>query len=637
MKKEKSKDSYGDPEVECSAPKGVEEIYEAKGETAKLVNLFTSNPEAFGKAVEKPFFVDTTGLTTLNGKPARRISIVLKSPGCSKRRANCTSNSYPNCPFCVFSENLSTGGNPVTAEQYEQQMKNAIKQIKPGELTSNDIFEIFNSGSFFNETEIYKKARKKITDVLRNNSRKDSVLTVESKFSDLVSLDSVDEVLKWLNSDGGNRKLEIAFGLETTDQLFGEEMQKSVDPETLANMIRDLANKEVRTFFYILVKPGLMSERNAIDSAFNSIKQIAMISKQLKLPAKLKPHISLSPTRVYAKSLLHAYKSFHAPKFWAVAEIIKSLNEDNLGNNDKALDYIGLHSGLSGESMPIVTGGNPKTGSKQCNNALEKMLKEYNYNMDAKKFLDSYKSLLEWDKKSCGCYKEWLSQLNDIPVEIINTTDQVILRKQLNEVMTAEVNAWPKEVQATITKFESRHNVFPQGFMLGYESGIVAGVATAELTHFEKNEYINSWEDICNDGFILPVYKLGKIIRGHDPKGNSLYIVSLGVRKDFKGQGIGGALIEAEKKLVKEMNLKYLFLGSRVPCFAKAKRQNPKMTIEEFVAAKDSQGRLLDDDVRFYAKHGLKISQIQKNYMEDDPESFNYGVVMYWKNPEYKE
>ncbi|MCX6809968.1 MAG: hypothetical protein NTZ65_04475 [Candidatus Berkelbacteria bacterium] len=638
-----SQNEYGDVGIDFRAPEKIAQVYEHKGDAAKLARDARENPEMYAREVSKPFFVDTGGLTTLDGQPARRASILLKSPGCSKRRSHAESNEYPNCAFCVFSENYSTGGNPVTPEQYEQQMVDAMNTVRPSfqfESEHIDIIEIFNSGSFFSDEEISADGRKRIIDVVRENSPKNIVLTVEAKFADIVqSQDKVDEVLAWLNSDGGTRRLEIAFGLETTDQIIGEQLRKSISEEALRGIIDDLAKRNVRSFFYILLKPGLMSENFAIKSAIESAVQVAQISKDLNLKPELKPHVSLGPTRTYRDSLLHMFRSYKAPMYWSIAETIKQLCGRILDGESNVFDYLGLHVGLSGEGISIVTGGNPDTGSKYCNEKVIEILSSFNHDMDQQSFLRDYNELLSWENdptnKECHCYKDWLQQLKQICIETINTKDEVITNEQLEGVMRTEEEAWPEEVRAPREKFESRMKVFPEGFFLGYEFGIIAGVSTSEISNFEPTDDVESWEKITNNGFISPVHSEdGTITGGHNKDGNSLYVVSLGVRAQYKGNRIGVALIEAQKELVKQKNLKYLFLGSRVPGFKKAKDDNPSLTIEQFVNQKDGDN-LADPDIRFYTGRGLKIARIKENYMEDDPESGNYGVIMYWENDEY--
>lgn len=58
----------------------------------------------------------------------------------------------------------------------------------------------------------------------------------------------------------------------------------------------------------------------------------------------------------------------------------------------------------------------------------------------------------------------------------------------------------------------------------------------------------------------------------------------------------------------------------------------------QYVFLKAEDRKYLDPEIYFYAqKNDFTILQVMPNYMEDDPESENYGVVMYWRNPDYQE
>jgi len=116
------------------------------------------------------------------------------------------------------------------------------------------------------------------------------------------------------------------------------------------------------------------------------------------------------------------------------------------------------------------------------------------------------------------------------------------------------------------------------------------------------------------------------MITNHDSKGNCLYVVSLGVSPRFQNKGIGQILIKEQIKLAKELNLEYLVLGSRLPYFHKYNGD-----IKNYLNEKTNGGFSIDPLVRFYQKCGLRIGNIKANYMEDDWESRNYGLIMYKK------
>lgn len=194
----------------------------------------------------------------------------------------------------------------------------------------------------------------------------------------------------------------------------------------------------------------------------------------------------------------------------------------------------------------------------------------------------------------------------------------------LDELMRVERETWPEEWQATRDKFESRLEVYPEGFFAAFANGKMAGISTSEIVDYDPESLPETWDEITDNGYIR---------KTHNQHRNALYVVSVGVSKSFQGQGIGKSLMEAQKQLAQNLNLKYLFLGARIPKFGQYHKSHPEVTAKQYVNLEESQGRKLDPEIRFYESCGLKIVRVAPNY-GPDPESENFGVIMVWKNPD---
>jgi len=188
--------------------------------------------------------------------------------------------------------------------------------------------------------------------------------------------------------------------------------------------------------------------------------------------------------------------------------------------------------------------------------------------------------------------------------------------KDLDAVMELENAIWSPGTRSPRNKFESRLSRFPEGFFLAYKQDKVIGVSTSQIITYNGGS-INSWEGVTDWGSIST----------HNPEGNALYVVSIG---SISRSGGGSALIQAQKELVKKLNLDYLVLGSRIPGFDAYCNENGNISIEEYVTLKRENGELLDPELRFYTRNGLSLKEIRPNYMEDDKESRNYGAIMIW-------
>ena len=189
---------------------------------------------------------------------------------------------------------------------------------------------------------------------------------------------------------------------------------------------------------------------------------------------------------------------------------------------------------------------------------------------------------------------------------------------EIDEVVKVEEEAWPLEIRAPREKFESRMKIFSEGFLAAYVNGKMAALSTSQIIRY-PNPNLTSWEGITDNGLIA---------KSHDANGNALYVVSLGVSSRFQGKGLGSKLVEAQKKLAKRLELGFLVLGARVPGY----HRHPHLPLERYIELKRDDGETLDPEIRFYERCGLKIVQVVPNYMEDDPESLNYGAVMVWED-----
>ncbi len=191
----------------------------------------------------------------------------------------------------------------------------------------------------------------------------------------------------------------------------------------------------------------------------------------------------------------------------------------------------------------------------------------------------------------------------------------------LNQVIEAEKSAWPPELQATRQKFESRLKLFPQGFVIVRDNGKIKGVSTSQITTYDPNSS-RTWDEITDDGMIE---------KTHNPQGDSLYVVSVGVSANAQGKGIGGVLVKSQIELARKLGLKYLFLGARVPGYDAYCRQNGDMSMEDYLKVKNEKGDTFDPEIRFYERQGLHPAKIIPNF-EPDRQSRDFGVVMLWEN-----
>ncbi len=192
----------------------------------------------------------------------------------------------------------------------------------------------------------------------------------------------------------------------------------------------------------------------------------------------------------------------------------------------------------------------------------------------------------------------------------------------LQEIIRVEKEAWPEGIEASEAMFRSRIETYPEGvFVAVYEKKIV-GVVAFQLIDYDPENPPPTWNDATDFGMIK---------KSHKPNGETVFGIDLTAIPDAP-RGTGNRLLVEVGRQAIIKNLKRGVLGGRLPKYHK---YADKMTPEEYMKAKDENGRYLDPEVRFYRRAGLEIGKILPEYMHDDPDSLNFGVQLIWNNPFY--
>jgi GNAT superfamily N-acetyltransferase len=148
--------------------------------------------------------------------------------------------------------------------------------------------------------------------------------------------------------------------------------------------------------------------------------------------------------------------------------------------------------------------------------------------------------------------------------------------------------------------------------------GEIVGSMTGLLVDFDPNHPEHSWEEITDNGYI----------RNHNPKGNTLYVVDIGVRPAYRKLGLGKWLMFSMYDVVVHLRLERLLGGGRMPGYHRhANDLSPEQYIDTVVS-----GDLKDPVITFLLHCGRTPVKVVADYLEDE-ESCNYGTLMEWKNP----
>ncbi len=139
--------------------------------------------------------------------------------------------------------------------------------------------------------------------------------------------------------------------------------------------------------------------------------------------------------------------------------------------------------------------------------------------------------------------------------------------------------------------------------------------------NFDEYDDQHTWDDITDEGYIT----------NHNPEGYNLYGIEVMVHPKYRGMKIGRRLYEARKDLARELNLKSIIIGGRIPNYHKhSAEMSPREYVEQVIHHK-----IYDPVLSFQLMNGFTLMRINPGYLPDDLASNKYATLMEWNNVDY--
>lgn len=177
---------------------------------------------------------------------------------------------------------------------------------------------------------------------------------------------------------------------------------------------------------------------------------------------------------------------------------------------------------------------------------------------------------------------------------------------------------FPSELWWQKEQLEQHVALFPEGALCAEIDGRLVGSMTGLIVQLDQLDKTHTWSEITDNGYI----------RNHHPNGNTLYIVDISVRPEYRKLGIGQRLMQTMYEVVVHLGLERLLGGGRMSGYH---RVADLMSAEEYLDAV-LRGDLADPVITFLLRCGRMPVGIAANYIEDE-ESCHYAALMEWRNP----
>ena len=161
---------------------------------------------------------------------------------------------------------------------------------------------------------------------------------------------------------------------------------------------------------------------------------------------------------------------------------------------------------------------------------------------------------------------------------------------------------------------------FPEGQFVALYNGEIVGHCATFIVPESVALAPHTWRQITGHGFASR----------HDPEGDFLYGMEVCVDDRFRGLRIGQRLYDCRKRLCRDLGLKGIIFGGRMPGLS---RKMPQYGSAQAYVEAVQRGEIRDAVIGFQLRNGFRIVGVLEDYLPSDAESLGYATLMVWDNP----
>ncbi len=187
-------------------------------------------------------------------------------------------------------------------------------------------------------------------------------------------------------------------------------------------------------------------------------------------------------------------------------------------------------------------------------------------------------------------------------------------------IVALQTQAFPDVTPWKMSELRAQLRRFPEG-QVGIEfDGELVATSNCMIVHG------NEWTDEHD----LDAASANGTIANHDPEGDTLYGIDMVVDLAQRGQRMARRLYDYRKELVRQHNLRRMFIAGRCPGL----HAHPELTAEEYLSRVISK-ELVDSTITVQMAMGFHPVRVLRGYLPEDRESRGHAVLMEWLNPDW--
>jgi predicted amidohydrolase len=191
-----------------------------------------------------------------------------------------------------------------------------------------------------------------------------------------------------------------------------------------------------------------------------------------------------------------------------------------------------------------------------------------------------------------------------------------------DEVVSMQLAAFPQMKPWKKEQWEQTVTTFPEGQIGVLMNDDLVASSNSLLLNFDEFSINHSWMEITGNGTLST----------HNPLGDTLYGIEIMVDPGHRNMKLARRLYEARKKLARELNLKRIVVGGRLPNYHLHAHE---MDIREYVQNVMDK-KIFDPVLTTQLSNGFTLKRIIKDYLPGDKESDGYATFMEWVNLDYQ-
>ena len=157
---------------------------------------------------------------------------------------------------------------------------------------------------------------------------------------------------------------------------------------------------------------------------------------------------------------------------------------------------------------------------------------------------------------------------------------------------------------------------FPEGQFVAEIDGWIIGSSTSLRVALDRALRHHRWTEMTGGGYLTT----------HDPDGDAIYGTEIMVHPEARRGGIAKKLYRLRKDLAKELNVRALVTGGRIPGYAKhAQRMSAVQYVRSVL-----KGERTDRTLSAQLGSGFTVAGVMSNYITDEASRDHATLLVWW-------